>query len=122
VKNTERLLGIALAVLALEGCRGPQQHASLPSPQPSTSAHPSSGGVGHANTGHGARLGGYAAGAAAGAMAANRNRNASSTRVLGRGGSANRSTGWSGFGGGGFSGGWHGFGGGFGHSGWFGGG
>ncbi len=120
MKNTERLIGIALAVLALEGCRGPQQQARLPGPQPSTSAHPSSGGSGHASTGHGSRLSGYAAGAAAGAMAADRNRNAGTTRSLGRGGSASRG-GWSGFGGGGFSGGWHGFGGGFGHSGGFGG-
>jgi len=41
MKNTDRLIGIALAVLALEGCRGPQQHAQEPRLQPSRTELPS---------------------------------------------------------------------------------
>src|SRR5260370_1402249 len=62
MKNTERLLGIALAVLALEGCRGPQQHAQQPESRPSQIPSASSA-AGHV-MGHGGG-GGYAAGAAA---------------------------------------------------------
>jgi hypothetical protein len=60
MKNTERLLGIALAVLALEGCRGPQ-HAQQPENRPSQSPSASAAG-GHVMA-HGG--GGYVAGAAA---------------------------------------------------------
>jgi hypothetical protein len=111
VKNTERLLGIALAVLALEGCRGSQQQARGAAPHPSSSASPAATAFGSGY--HGAHVGGYAAGAAAGALAGSRNRDSGTTRVLGRGAATTGAS---------SAGGWHGFGGGFGHSGGFGGG
>ncbi len=82
MKNTERLVGIALAVLALEGCRGPQQHAGAPGPRPSSTASPS--GVGHAGYhSGGGHLGGFAAGAAAGAAAGSQRRGFGTDRSLG---------------------------------------
>ena len=80
MERTQRLLSIALAVLALDGCRGPSQHAQAvgatgtPSSSHGSSSHYYSGG----HFGTGAAIGGAAAGAAA-----QRNGNGTVDRTLG---------------------------------------
>jgi hypothetical protein len=66
MEKTQRLMGIALAVLALDGCRGAstQQAAA-----PGASASPTPSTVGHSGYHHygGSHVGSFAAGAAVGA-------------------------------------------------------
>jgi hypothetical protein len=105
MKNTDRLVGIALAVLALEGCRGSQQHAeqTRPQPSPSPTAFARGGHVG-GHIGGGAVFYGAGAGAAGAASARQYGHDpaAGTDRTLGRGGgygtSADGEAGHGGFG------------------------
>lgn len=119
MERTQKLLSIALAVLALDACRGPSQHAEQagPTSSPSSSSH-----GGHASGYHGSSAAGAFIGGAAGSSANRRypnsvNRANGTDRTLG----GNRGNAASGEG---RSGGLRGFfhGGGFGHAGGFGGG
>jgi hypothetical protein len=85
MERTQKLLGIALAVLALDGCRGAStQQASAPgaTSTPWVSSHRSS--WHHIPSSHyGSHFGSYAAGAAAAAAAAGNRRGGTIDRTLG---------------------------------------
>jgi hypothetical protein len=117
MERTQKLLSIALAVLALDGCRGAAQHAEGPQPtgSPGSSSHTTS--HYHSGAAAGAFIGGAMGGSANRRYPNAVNRNGTIDRTLGgnRGNSANgegRN--------GGLRGAFHG--GGFGHAGGFGGG